>query len=73
MTRELTDTVSVEELAAGCTSTAAFISIHNMVAWLIDRFGDTDQRNQHLPTLISMDRFWNFPTNCGTKVWTCMC
>lgn len=49
-----------EELATGCTSTAAFISIHNMVAWLIDRFGDADQRNQHLPTLVTMDRFASY-------------
>ena len=25
-----------EELAAACTSTAAYLSIHNMVAWMID-------------------------------------
>ena len=30
-----------EELAAGCTSTAAYISIHNMVAWMIDSFGSS--------------------------------
>src|ERR1700759_4529481 len=29
-----------EELSAGCTSTAAFISIHNMASWMIDRFGN---------------------------------
>ena len=28
-----------EELAQGCTSTAAYISIHNMAAWMIDAFG----------------------------------
>ena len=33
-----------EELAAGCTSTAAYISIHNMVAWMIDAFGADEQR-----------------------------
>ena len=33
-----------EELAAGCTSTAAYLSIHNMVAWMVDRFGDDAQR-----------------------------
>ena len=32
--------VIFEELAAGCTSTAAYISIHNMAAWMIDRFGE---------------------------------
>ena len=29
-----------EELAAGCVSTAAYLSIHNMASWMIDRFGD---------------------------------
>ena len=28
-----------EALSEGCTSTAAFISIHNMVTWMIDAFG----------------------------------
>jgi alkylation response protein AidB-like acyl-CoA dehydrogenase len=28
-----------EELAQGCPSTAAYISIHNMVAWMIDSYG----------------------------------
>ena len=33
-----------EELSAGCTSTAAFLSIHNMASWMIDRFGTRAQR-----------------------------
>ena len=49
-----------EELAAGCTSTAAYISIHNMVAWLIDRYGSEDQRRRQLPTLVSMERFASY-------------
>jgi len=44
-----------EELSAGCTSTAAFLSIHNMVAWMIDRFGDDDQRARFLPQLMTME------------------
>src|SRR5512143_4280245 len=32
----------MEELAAACPSTAAYISIHNMAAWMIDGFGDDD-------------------------------
>ena len=32
-------TIIFEELAQGCTSTAAYISIHNMAAWMIDTFG----------------------------------
>ena len=44
-----------EELAAGCTSTAAFLSIHNMVAWMIDRFGNDEQRARYLPRLVTME------------------
>jgi Acyl-CoA dehydrogenases len=33
-------TIIFEELAQGCTSTAAYISIHNMAAWMIDAFAD---------------------------------
>src|SRR5919204_2194460 len=33
-----------EELAQGCTSTTAYVSIHNMAAWMIDRFGTDAQR-----------------------------
>lgn len=43
-----------EALSEGCTSTAAFMSIHNMSAWMIDRFGDDDQRQAWLPDLTSM-------------------
>ena len=43
-----------EELSAACTSTAAFLSIHNMVAWMIDRFGDEAQRERWLPELCAM-------------------
>ncbi len=44
-----------EELSAGCTSTAAFISIHNMASWMIDTFGNDDQREKWLPGLATMD------------------
>ncbi|MBL4784542.1 MAG: acyl-CoA dehydrogenase family protein [Cohaesibacteraceae bacterium] len=46
-----------EELAKGCTSTAAYISIHNMAAWMIDHFGNSDQRSRWLPDLCSMQKF----------------
>jgi alkylation response protein AidB-like acyl-CoA dehydrogenase len=49
-----------EELAAGCTSTAAYISIHNMVAHLIDRHGSAEQRARLLPPLMSMQRFASY-------------
>lgn len=44
-----------EALATGCPTVSAFLSIHNMVAWMIDGFGREDQRQQFLPGLISMD------------------
>lgn len=40
-----------EALATGCPSTSAFLSIHNMVAWMIDVFGDDDQRKNWVPRL----------------------
>ena len=44
-----------EQLSQGCVSTAAFISIHNMASWMIDTFGDEDQRQAWLPRLTTMD------------------
>ena len=49
-----------EELAAACPSTAAYISIHNMAAWMIDRFGDDTQRHAFLPPLMSMEHFASY-------------
>ena len=49
-----------EELAAGCTSTAAYISIHNMASWMIDGFGNDDQRRQWLPKLTTMEHFASY-------------
>ncbi len=52
--------VIFEELAAGCTSTAAYISIHNMAAWMIDRFGAPAQRQAFLPKLTTMEHFASY-------------
>jgi alkylation response protein AidB-like acyl-CoA dehydrogenase len=49
-----------EELAAGCTSTAAYISIHNMVAWMIDAYGTPEQRARWLPDLMTMERLASY-------------
>jgi len=49
-----------EELAAGCTSTAAYISIHNMACWMIDRFGADAQRRKWLPKLMTMEHFASY-------------
>jgi alkylation response protein AidB-like acyl-CoA dehydrogenase len=44
-----------EELSWGCTSTAAYISIHNMASWMIDRFGSDALRHRFLPKLTTME------------------
>lgn len=44
-----------EALASGCPSIAGYLSIHNMVAWMIDAYGDQEQRARWLPRLCSMD------------------
>ncbi len=49
-----------EEMAQGCTSTAAYISIHNMAAWMIDAFGSAEARQRFLPKLCSMAHFASY-------------
>jgi alkylation response protein AidB-like acyl-CoA dehydrogenase len=44
-----------EALSAGCTSTAAVLSIHNMASWMIDCFGGETQRARWLPRLTTME------------------
>jgi alkylation response protein AidB-like acyl-CoA dehydrogenase len=53
-------TIIFEELAQGCVSTAAYISIHNMAAWMIDRYGNEAQRRRFLPKLASMEHFASY-------------
>src|SRR5215469_5629301 len=47
----LTGTLIFEALATGCPTVAAYMSIHNMTAWLIDAFGTHEQRKRFLPSL----------------------
>jgi alkylation response protein AidB-like acyl-CoA dehydrogenase len=44
-----------EALATGCPTVAAYMSIHNMVTWMIDAFGSDEQRRQWVPKLCSME------------------
>jgi alkylation response protein AidB-like acyl-CoA dehydrogenase len=44
-----------EALATGCPTVSAYISIHNMAAWMIDRFGSEAQRRRWLPKLVAME------------------
>ena len=50
----------IEALAAGCPSTASYLSIHNMVAWMVDTFGDDDQRARVLAPLLTMEHFGSY-------------
>ncbi len=44
-----------EALATGCPGVAAYMSIHNMVAWMIDAYGSEEQRQKWLPQLCKME------------------
>ena len=49
-----------EAMAYGCPSTSAFISIHNMVCWMIDRFGSAELKQKYLPAMITMDHMGSY-------------
>jgi alkylation response protein AidB-like acyl-CoA dehydrogenase len=49
-----------EELATACPSTAAYLSIHNMVGWLIDQYANDTLRQTWLPQLVTMDLFGSY-------------
>jgi alkylation response protein AidB-like acyl-CoA dehydrogenase len=59
MTR-LDSTIIFEALATGCPCVAAYLSIHNMVGWMIDRFGDQGQRAAFLPKLLTMEHLSSY-------------
>jgi alkylation response protein AidB-like acyl-CoA dehydrogenase len=52
--------VVFEALATGCPTISAFLSIHNMVAWMIDSFGSDAQRAAWLPSLITMEKIASY-------------
>ncbi len=49
-----------EALATGCPTISAYLSIHNMCAWMIDRFGTEDQRQRFVPGLCRMDQLASY-------------
>lgn len=49
-----------EQLSMGCPSTAAMISIHNMATWMIDRFGNDEQRERFVHDLIAIDKMASY-------------
>src|SRR4029453_13442663 len=50
----------MEAMAYGCPSTSAFISIHNMASWMIDRFGRDEVKAKYLPSMITMERIGSY-------------
>lgn len=50
----------MEAMAYGCPTTSAFISIHNMAAWMIDCFGDAELKARYLPDLVSMQKIASY-------------
>lgn len=52
--------IAFEELSAGCVSTAAFLSIHNMVAWMVDSYGSDEIRQRFLPKLATMEQIASY-------------
>lgn len=56
----LDTSVIFEALSTGCVSTTAYISIHNMCNWMIDKFGNDEQREKFCPELSTMDKFASY-------------
>ena len=50
----------MEAMAYGCPSTSAFISIHNMASWMIDRFGADAVKRKYLPSMVTMERIGSY-------------
>jgi alkylation response protein AidB-like acyl-CoA dehydrogenase len=49
-----------EELAKGDPTIAAYISIHNMVVWMIDAYGSDAQREEWIPKLATMEHLGSY-------------
>ena len=50
----------MEAMAYGCPATSAFISIHNMATWMIERYGSEALRDRFLPSLVTMERIASY-------------
>ena len=50
----------MEAMAYGCPATSSFISIHNMAAWMIDRFGGEELKGRYLPELVTMEKIASY-------------
>jgi alkylation response protein AidB-like acyl-CoA dehydrogenase len=50
----------MEAMAYGDPSTSAFISIHNMASWMIDRFGSATVKEKYLPSMVTMEQMGSY-------------
>ncbi len=49
-----------EALSTGCVSTAAYLTIHNMVTWMIDTYGNESQRSKWVPIMATMEKLGSY-------------
>lgn len=52
--------IIMEAMAYGCPTISAFISIHNMAAWMVDQFGSDDLKGRYLADLVSMQKLASY-------------
>jgi acyl-CoA dehydrogenase len=50
----------MEAMAYGCPATSAFISVHNMASWMIDKFGGQELKQRYLPQLVTMEKLGSY-------------
>ena len=50
----------MEAMAYGCPATSAYVSIHNMATWMIDRFGGEEIKARYLPQLVGMEKIASY-------------
>jgi acyl-CoA dehydrogenase len=50
----------MEAMSYGCPATSAYVSIHNMGAWMIDTFGDQQLKDRYLPDLVTMEKIASY-------------
>ena len=50
----------MEAMSYGCPATSAYISIHNMAAWMLDTFAADGMKAHYLPQLVGMDKIASY-------------
>jgi alkylation response protein AidB-like acyl-CoA dehydrogenase len=50
----------MEAMAYGCPATSAYVSIHNMVAWMLDSYASQDIKDRYLPDLVTMEKIASY-------------